>query len=339
MRGVPESCVGKAKNPSIYIIGESVILIFSDAFDKHADLVCLKLDKLGAGYFRFNLDVDSLKNSYVLFEGNFWKIRQYNKTIKSNEITKAWARRTFVEMTLEETGINDAGFKIWKGEWNKTLIGIYCSLRKITWLNKISNVYQAENKYLQMEVAKCVGLNMPDLIVSNDKSELIKFASNGEVVLKLMNQDFYEVGKGDYQGIYVNKINASDLSEFSESNENPIVVQKYVDKKYEVRYTYLNGKHLACRIESQMSEVSKIDWRRYDIANTPHYKLAPPCDIVEKVNDLMRQLDLEYGALDFIVAKNGEWYFLEINTMGQWLWIEDLTELPISDEIVCFLTS
>jgi hypothetical protein len=30
------------------------------------------------------------------------------------------------------------------------------------------------------------------------------------------------------------------------------------------------------------------------------------------------------------VTPSGEWYFLEVNSMGQWLWIEDLTGLPIT---------
>ncbi|MCW1360319.1 hypothetical protein [Campylobacter sp. US33a] len=45
-------------------------------------------------------------------------------------------------------------------------------------------------------------------------------------------------------------------------------------------------------------------------------------------------MNLEYGALDFIVNLQNEWIFLEINYSGQWLWIEDLSGLKISDGIV-----
>lgn len=97
--------------------------------------------------------------------------------------------------------------------------------------------------------------------------------------------------------------------------------------------------HHACRIESQKSKRANVDWRRYDIPNTPHYPFTPPSEIKNKVNHLMNSFGLYFGAIDFIVSPTNEWYFLEINTMGQWLWIEDLTGLNISNSIVNFFNS
>ena len=48
----------------------------------------------------------------------------------------------------------------------------------------------------------------------------------------------------------------------------------------------------------------------------------------------MEILGLVYGALDFIVTPDNRWIFLEINCMGQYLWIEELTGLQISSAIV-----
>lgn len=53
----------------------------------------------------------------------------------------------------------------------------------------------------------------------------------------------------------------------------------------------------------------------------------------------MKQLGLSYGAIDFIVTKNNEWIFLEINSFGQWLWIEDLTGLDISGGFARFFVN
>ena len=46
----------------------------------------------------------------------------------------------------------------------------------------------------------------------------------------------------------------------------------------------------------------------------------------------MELLDLSYGAIDMIFD-GSDYYFLEINSMGQWLWIEDFTEMPITKTI------
>ncbi|MEI4952295.1 hypothetical protein U1530_19150 [Aeromonas caviae] len=316
-----------------------MILILSDKFDKHADVVCRKLTSNNVNHFRLDLDTDSLKLSHITFFEGRWNICQNGLSINSEQINKVWVRRPFVEVSLEEANINEPGFKIWRGEWNKTLLGLYNTLKTVKWLNPLAKSYQAENKYLQMDIAKKVGFILPPLIVSNDKKELCKFIQNySDVVLKLMNQEFYQDADGSFKGLYVNKVSESDIIDFGETDENPIVLQAYVEKDYEVRYTVVGKDHHVCQIQSQKSKLASVDWRRYDIPNTPHYPIEPPIEIREKVNQFMKSLDLEFGALDFIVTPSGMWHFLEINTMGQWLWIEDLTGLGISDSIVSMLS-
>ncbi len=151
--------------------------------------------------------------------------------------------------------------------------------------------------------------------------------------MKLLNQEFYKIANRQYVGFYVNIIPYEKLLEFSEEEENPIFLQKYIEKDYEVRYTVVGDEHLVCKIDSQKSDIAKTDWRRYDLANTPHSVITPPDEIKNKVKLLMKEFDLIFGALDFIVAQDGTWYFLEINSSGQYLWIEDLTGLKITDAI------
>ena len=155
--------------------------------------------------------------------------------------------------------------------------------------------------------------------------------------MKLLNQDFYKIDDGKFMGFYVNVINETDFEKFSETEENPVFLQKYIEKKYEVRYTVVGDEHFVCKIDSQKSDISKIDWRRYDLANTPHSILSPPDNIKKMVSCLMKELKLIYGALDFIVSDKNEWYFLEINPSGQYLWIEDLTGLKITNSIKNYL--
>ena len=52
----------------------------------------------------------------------------------------------------------------------------------------------------------------------------------------------------------------------------------------------------------------------------------------------MHKLNLNYGALDFIVDENDKWHFLEVNPVGQYGWIEHLTGLPITAAILNYLS-
>jgi glutathione synthase/RimK-type ligase-like ATP-grasp enzyme len=51
----------------------------------------------------------------------------------------------------------------------------------------------------------------------------------------------------------------------------------------------------------------------------------------------MKDLHLQYGAFDLIKSTDGYYYFLEVNSQGQWLWIEDLTGLKITQSIADWL--
>lgn len=315
-----------------------MILILSDKNDVHADRVENILKEKFQKYFRLNLDVESLKNSKTTFTNNQWKLWQNGVEVTTKDINSVWARRVYVELLLEEKSITSTDFQIWKGEWNKTLLGIYAFLEDKNWLNFYRDSYYAENKYRQFVVAQNLGFQIPNFISSNDKVELERFAMTYKnIVLKLMNQDFYKTDEGDFKGIYVNKISIESLEQFQTENENPITLQEYIEKDYEVRYTVVDKLHYVCKIESQKSDVAKIDWRRYDLPNTPHSKINPPIDIQNKINQFMSSFNLKYGAFDFIVTPDNNWYFLELNSMGQYLWIEDLSGLPISKGIADWL--
>jgi D-alanine-D-alanine ligase-like ATP-grasp enzyme len=52
---------------------------------------------------------------------------------------------------------------------------------------------------------------------------------------------------------------------------------------------------------------------------------------------LMQELGLNYGALDFCVTPEGEHYFLEVNCAGQYMWLEECTDLKLSKEMALLL--
>jgi len=77
-----------------------------------------------------------------------------------------------------------------------------------------------------------------------------------------------------------------------------------------------------------------------DIAGGDLYSsFTLPNDIEEFCIGLLKHFNLNYGAIDMIVTPDGEFVFLEINPNGQWGWIEGLTNMPISDEIITRLVN
>ncbi len=116
----------------------------------------------------------------------------------------------------------------------------------------------------------------------------------------------------------------------------PVIVQEQIPWRVELRVTVVGDQIFACEIHSQISNHARLDWRRYDTGATPHLVHELPGEIADRCVALTHRLGLRYGAVDLILTPDGRYVFLEINPNGQWLWIENLTGLPIS-QAVCDL--
>lgn len=74
------------------------------------------------------------------------------------------------------------------------------------------------------------------------------------------------------------------------------------------------------------------------IEELPIEAVEIPNVIDQKCRMLMESLGLVFGCFDFIVTPDGEYYFLEVNESGQFLWIEKLRpEIKMLDIFTEFL--
>jgi glutathione synthase/RimK-type ligase-like ATP-grasp enzyme len=62
-----------------------------------------------------------------------------------------------------------------------------------------------------------------------------------------------------------------------------------------------------------------------------------PAPVVDRCIRLVAVLGLRYGAIDLALVGDTA-YFLEINPMGEWAWLEGTFGLQIPDSIVELLT-
>ena len=93
----------------------------------------------------------------------------------------------------------------------------------------------------------------------------------------------------------------------------------------------MNKEFFSVRIDSN----NKIDWRKSS-TKLQYSLIEIPLDIKNKCLEIMDKLNIKFAAFDFVVNK-GNYYFLEFNANGQWLWLEIELKLNISKAIVKYL--
>jgi len=119
----------------------------------------------------------------------------------------------------------------------------------------------------------------------------------------------------------------------------PAIYQELVPKKSDVRVTIVGDKVFACELDSQLSEIGRVDWR-LDTSSIPHRacQLAP--NVEKFCLDLVQALDLSFATVDLINTTSEDVVFLECTPNGQWLWIERrVPELRIADALINLLVS
>jgi len=225
-------------------------------------------------------------------------------------------------------------------------IHINSLLRLLETTHPVMNTSQANltasSKVLQLQEAQNVGLATPDSCAAGGPVHVKQFFSGrdlGErVCIKALEAIHLREPAGKVYAHYTTLIDEPTNDEVSSLKKCPAIFQSYIEKDIEVRATVVGDQIFAASIDTRnANEKAKVDWRHYDWAQTPYYQIELPKGLQEKLICLMRNLGLSFGAIDLIRDLNGEYIFLEVNSQGQWLWIEELTNLPISQHIAQWL--
>lgn len=214
----------------------------------------------------------------------------------------------------------------------------FLSVLKCKWVNRKETVdYLASNKLYQQLIANQTGLLVPATLISNNPESVISFSTPKEGLL-LKSIGYIKLDEEDRKFIYSQRFSHNELIESTEAIRRcPIFCQEYVQKFYEHRVMVIGCRVLACRIDSQASEKTKVDWRHYDFENVKHSPVELPFSIQENLLRFMKAIGLQYGAIDLIETPKGEFVFLEVNPSGQWGWIADFARLPIPEAVADML--
>lgn len=308
-----------------------MILIITYKNDYTADYLINKLNTRDVVYYRLNCE-DILNQKISI--SNITSV-----TTSINGISKfdsVWFRRvTLPDLNITAT---NAEYLYYYAELESFLSNLWLTIKADRWLSLPSNIYQAENKLFQLEIASSIKFIIPKTLVSYDYDEIQSFYRNcrQDIVVKPLHSGRIEESQDSCGQIFTSKVRQEDFDVLKNSHPLPNIYQENIPKDIEIRVTVVGNKVFAAYVDSKTNKNTLTDWRKEKLRFTA-YQL--PHTVEEKCISLVKKLNLNFGAIDLIKRPDGEFVFLEINPNGQWVWIEIDTGLNISDAIIHFLTT
>lgn len=177
------------------------------------------------------------------------------------------------------------------------------------------------NKFIVLDIAKRIGLMTPKYLITNKNTNAIDFLNrNQSVISKPLSDVIYlfenEINNQGYFS-YTEIVNEESLNK-NKSKNVPSLLQEYIEKQFEVRTFYLDGEIYSMAILSQSNIDTKVDFRKYaKVKQNRNIPFKLPLEIDTKVKILFNELKLNTGSVDFIVDIHNNYYFLEVNPVGQ----------------------
>lgn len=254
-------------------------------------------------------------------------LQSQRNTFFIDDITSIWYRRGGLKFIRKS--YNNPSLDIYMDETQYWLEDyVIKMLESKKHINKQSNNHI--NKLLVLEQAKKAGLKVPEYNLAENTDQIIV----DKTITKSIAENIILKSVGNFsEGIlYTSVVTEKESESFFIT-----FFQEKIEKDFEIRSFYLNGKIWSTAIFSQNDKKTQIDFRKYNYENpNRNVRYNLPEEIEQKIYILMQTLDLNCGSIDFIKSGN-DFYFLEINPVGQFLGLSAICNYSLEKEIAKYL--
>jgi hypothetical protein len=272
-----------------------------------------------------------------------FSLRADNETILALDNTKAvWNRRP--SLPVLPSAMHEADRPAAQRECEKFVNAMTEELFSSGfWVNPKISALRANHKPHQLKVAAACGLAIPDTLFSNCPADIAAFyhKHHGQIIYKTFLQPHWKSDEREVTStFFTTLLPEAALDEVFSLRNVPGIYQPKVEKQYEVRLTMMGGHAFAVKIDSQSDDKSKLDWRQDLEVKCAISGIDIPQDVLDKCRGLMKRLGLVFGCIDLIVTPDDRYVFLEVNEMGQFLWLDYFApELRMLEVFAGFLAS
>jgi len=307
-----------------------VIVIVSALNDVHALVVQSRLQQ------------ESGKEAYIVDSADYphrWDIdftaapehgsviRAPGLVIPSAEVEGLWLRRVLPPVVSQDA-LSPEVVAFCRREAYDFLSGFLGTIDNT--LNDPKQNSLAAKKAFQLRVAAHVGLQVPDTLISTNPKSIRNFYDKhgGDVVFKVLTPT-------SFQFTETRILEHDFLVHLQSATLAPTIFQERIRAHSHLRATVVDC-DLFCASVTPSRDHASLDWR---LDPDPRIQETTiPGEVVHLLFSLCDSLGLRYAAIDMILNDAGDYFFLEANPGGQFLFVEMRTGQPISSAVARALT-
>ena len=250
------------------------------------------------------------------------------RRIDLDSVTAVWNRR-IRPYTLDPALTDDTARLFAHSETSEAVQGFWYAM-PCYWMNHPTADEMALRKVTQHRIARRVGLQIPETLVTNSPDEARAFVER-HAATGVIRKAFRNIPQAPRETL---KIGPQEMALIDTVRFAPVILQAYIPLALDIRATVVDDQIFATSFKSDPQY--EVDYRPgVGTADVQPYTL--PDDVADRLMQLMNHFGLKYGAVDFRVTPDGEHVFFEVNPAGEYLFASDRTGQPVPQAIAAAL--
>jgi len=314
----------------------TTVLIVSPPEDTHAMLTAWSLEQKGHTV-RFWDTRDAVQGRG--YSVNISCESPTRVRIRGTEVDAAWLRRVhWPSRTQIEVAKEDSKYVFDEGRKYFDNVIERLSRSSCHFLNPRASTIRGEMKVEQLDACYELGIKFPETLISSDPDEIRAFVhQHRTVAVKPIDVHTWKLPDGGSLMTYTNTITAADIDGISDESlmACPVIYQRCIQKSYDVRVVAVGDKVFACRLNTPAGTTDLHPFQGTD--ELTFSRMEAPAPMVKAMLSLTNHFSLQLASSDFVVDETGEFYFLDLNPGGAFLFVEFHTRYPITAHVAALL--
>ncbi len=214
------------------------------------------------------------------------------------------------------------------------LIGYYCKINGIPIINPFDSVIYGKNKFVSLNIARELQIEIPPTFFPAYASDLASAVEN-----KVKPPFIIKIQTGT-QGIGVMLARDTEtmqaIADYLWDKNEIFMIQHFFnacEKKFDVRLLFFDQEYLGAYSRESKTEEFRSNFHRGGNV----FRYDPGLDLISRSRLLMKKTGLRFAGIDYIIKRDGNPVFLEINESPGFEAFEKIHGASVAEKVLNLL--